>query len=153
MPPTPQPTCGYVGQLLSCFSPCRTNSSDKMSNVPKPTPVLLSASTTFLLNPQRGVSGLPFMNSITGCFCTSASSCCFCSAVSAAGAAPGAGAAAGGAWTKECSTQTGDIVNARTALGRERCKHRTDTRHLQDKLAGANCNVGPCALSATQLHA
>jgi hypothetical protein len=59
--------------------------------------VLLSASTTFLLNPQRGVSGLPFMNSMTGCCCTSASSCCFCSAVRAAGGAAGADAAAGGA--------------------------------------------------------
>jgi hypothetical protein len=45
--------------LLNSFSPCRTLSSDKMSNVSKITRSLFKISTICLEKPQRGVSGEP----------------------------------------------------------------------------------------------
>lgn len=52
-------SCGKVGQSEIFLMPCRTASSDRMSKLPKSSPSPLSASTTFLLKPQRGASGDP----------------------------------------------------------------------------------------------
>jgi len=54
-----------VGQSEYSFSPCLTSSSSRMSKVENFVPVAFIASTTRRLNPQRGASGLPFMNNRT----------------------------------------------------------------------------------------
>mmetsp|Transcript_8659 Transcript_8659/g.27808 ORF Transcript_8659/g.27808 Transcript_8659/m.27808 type:complete len:313 (+) Transcript_8659:2883-3821(+) len=83
-PPANSPfkyNCGYVGQSENTFKPCRTFSSDKISNVPYAIPQFVNASLDFLENPHCGDSRFPFMNKTTGCtvvkctnrFCNSSS--------------------------------------------------------------------------------
>ena len=76
-PPTSLPSpysCGYVGQLEYFFRPCRTSSSDRMSNVSKRTCASCSSPTAVREKPQRGASGVPFMKSTTGALWVSARS-------------------------------------------------------------------------------
>ena len=54
-PPANSPfkySCGYVGQSENTFKPCRTFSSDKISNVPYVIPAFVNASLDFLENPH-----------------------------------------------------------------------------------------------------
>ena len=54
-----QATGAGVQRGRRTLSPCRTPSSERMSNVPKSAPHCCSASTTLRLKPQRGASGVP----------------------------------------------------------------------------------------------
>lgn len=67
-PPMSSPltyTCGYVGQSEYVFSPCRTFSSVRMSNVSYGICVSFRMAISCLEKPQRGVFRSPFMNTIT----------------------------------------------------------------------------------------
>mmetsp|Transcript_14068 Transcript_14068/g.23271 ORF Transcript_14068/g.23271 Transcript_14068/m.23271 type:complete len:212 (-) Transcript_14068:45-680(-) len=61
-------SCGYVGHLEYALSPSRTSVSSKILKEPNFAPALFKTSTIFELKPQRGCSGDPFINSMTG-FC------------------------------------------------------------------------------------
>ena len=56
---------GYVGQFEYAFKPCRTSSSARISNVPYVILNSFKRPIVVLEKPQRGVSGVPFMKSMT----------------------------------------------------------------------------------------